>query len=519
MCALQQPKITSNVKIDTLEVMKHFALLRNSLCLMLFMQGLFGYSQTVRFSKHYDYDNGAGGLLNIVASEDGFIAQGTNFKNGVRQSYTIKTDSDGQLLTEHAVFDSQTGYESFGLLRLSSGGLVSAGSLCDYSVPSPGYCDFYFARLDETGDTLFTKVISRPDTSDLLLSMVQTRPNKIMLIGWTYNDTTDANADILLITVDTLGNEVNRVVYGGGGTDYLRAGRVIDMAGHTFITGYTASFNGSDNDTWLVKTDSIGNVIWHMTYNHLSQSGADAGSALIKVNDNEFLLAGSFEQSGGESDNYVLMVDSLGAEQWTKRYEIPLNQGFWWGEMTEDGNLLFVGQTTNTNDGSQAGWLVKADANGDTLWTRTYNPSDATDLLRNMLLMPNGDIVMVGFGRGENSTTQDGWILRVDSMGCLEENCFTVGISPPASPQGRVAIYPNPARDVVRVSFQIPMVSIQSVSVIDMLGREIIEPTLFTSGRQVDKSVDVRGWPDGVYLITIRDEDGNRYTERLVVQH
>ena len=31
--------------------------------------------------------------------------------------------------------------------------------------------------------------------------------------------------------------------------------------------------------------------------------------------------------------------------------------------------------------------------------------------------------------------------------------------------------------------------------------------------------IDVSGWADGIYIVTVADDDGNRYSERLVVQH
>ncbi|MBL4587711.1 MAG: hypothetical protein JKX84_11750, partial [Flavobacteriales bacterium] len=127
-------------------------------------------AQSIRYSEHYDFDNGAGAFLSIVPLEDGrLLAQGTNFKNSVRQSYTVLIDSFGNLLDDHAIYGDLIGYESFAMIRLSTGQVVSAGSLCDYNEPSPGYCDFYFSRLDETGDTLFMKVYERPDTCDVLI--------------------------------------------------------------------------------------------------------------------------------------------------------------------------------------------------------------------------------------------------------------------------------------------------------------------------------------------------------------
>ena len=194
-------------------------------------------------------------------------------------------------------------------------------------------------------------------------------------------------------------------------------------------------------------------------------------------------------------------------------------QGLWGVVGLENGTIVSCGVTDGPS-GSQAGWLIKTDENGDTLWTRTYDSSDETDYLRNMTVLPNGDIVMVGFGRPEGQTNQDGWILRVDSMGCLEEGCWTVGIDDRTINERRFAIFPNPASDVVRVRFSDSSTGSSvgmTIRVFDGVGRRVWLQTL--KQVQGDASVDVSGWAEGVYLITVTDEDGNISAERLVVQH
>ena len=477
--------------------------------LFLVLLPAFLQAQSNRFSEFYDYDNGASGFLNVLTTEDGFVAQGTNFKNGIRQSHTIAIDSNGSLLSEHSVFDVQVGYESFAMIRLSSGQIVSAGSLCDLSEPSLGPCDFYFARLNEEGDTLSTHVYERRDTSDVVLSMVETRPNKIMLIGWTYNDTTNADADLLFITVDTLGNELNRVVYGGGGTDFIGGGVVIDSTGDVVLAGFTGSFPASSiGRTWVVKTDSLGNVKWQRTYSGVCGVGSSA-ARICRLVDGNLIIAGGNTAFGGGGfgvDGSLMKIDTAGNLFWAKEYEVEGGQGLWSCSGLADGTIVANG-VTDAGDGSQAGWLIKTDANGDTLWTRTFNPSSSTNFLRNMLIMPNGDIVAVGFGRGESSTTQDGWILRVDSMGCEIENCFSVGIeeSPFDSAQGTlVEVYPNPVTDVLHVRFaNNPVHSSVVITITDMLGRVVLRFT-----EKGNTALDVTALKSGIYMLRTTDDNG-----------
>lgn len=287
------------------------------------------------------------------------------------------------------------------------------------------------------------------------------------------------------------------------------------------MTGYTASFQGSDNDTWLIKSDSIGNVVWHRTYNHLSPNEGDGGLRVLVLADGNFIIiGGSNNSSTGNSDGFMLKVDPNGNEIWTKKYVATSgSQGLYAGAELNDGSIVSCGQTTNTSDESQAGWLIKTNANGDTLWTRTYNPSPLIDRLLNMLVMPNGDIVMVGSGRDTGQINQDGWILRVDRMGCVEENCFLTSVNEELGIKNEeLNVFPNPANDVVNFSIQPPVGrSLEvTVRVVDMLGRVSSPPAKERSGEVL---LNTSHLPNGIYLITVTDQDGNRYTERLVVQH
>ena len=180
------------------------------------------YAQ-IRFSEFYDINQGSDALVSVAETADGnLIAVGSslNLTDNVNHydAPHVVTDETGLLINSVRLTQPEHSYKTNAVINSRySDALYASGYMCDYTVESPGYCDFLFLRLNQLGDTVFTKLIERPDTSDILLDMVETRPNRILLIGWTYDDTTNADADLLFITVDTLGNEVNRVIYGGGG--------------------------------------------------------------------------------------------------------------------------------------------------------------------------------------------------------------------------------------------------------------------------------------------------------------
>ena len=84
------------------------------------------------------------------------------------------------------------------------------------------------------------------------------------------------------------------------------------------ISGYTGSFGAGGSDAWLVKTDSVGNMEWNMTY---GGSQEDHFSDMIKTNDGGFVLSGYEASFGaGNYDTFLMKVNASGAILWNQTY-------------------------------------------------------------------------------------------------------------------------------------------------------------------------------------------------------
>ena len=227
-------------------------------------------------------------------------------------------------------------------------------------------------------------------------------------------------------------------------------------------------------------------------------------------------MATSSSLEGKSGNGYLQEIDTTGNQIWIKEYDVLGGQGLWGVVGLNDGNIVSCGVTDDGIGGSQAGWLIKTDANGDTIWTRTYDTSNNTEYLRNMLVMDNGDIVMAGFGWGENSNTQDGWILRVDSMGCVVENCMgSVGVDDDLSTlyREKLSIYPNPATNQLNINLNGINAKESEVVIHDLMGKEI-HRFVPISTRQI---IDVSTWARGVYHCSLYSNQQLLQTEKLIL--
>jgi hypothetical protein len=120
------------------------------------------------------------------------------------------------------------------------------------------------------------------------------------------------------------------------------------------ITGRTGSYQ---EKVWLIKTDGNGILEWSRTY---SGSGDKWGTCVKQTSDGHYVLAG-YSSNG----DFLMKTDASGNELWTKTYK---NCSFGSFELTTDGGYICVGEKEYSM------FLMKTDPNGTIEWEKTYFP-------------------------------------------------------------------------------------------------------------------------------------------------
>jgi hypothetical protein len=103
------------------------------------------------------------------------------------------------------------------------------------------------------------------------------------------------------------------------------------------------------SEVWLLKIDTLGNLVWSRTY-----VGGD-GLWAEETSDRGYIIA----KSPG-----LIKVDSAGDTLWTRDYDIATNCV----QETFDKGYIVAGVSFNERLA-----LVKTNQQGDSLWTRFYN--------------------------------------------------------------------------------------------------------------------------------------------------
>jgi hypothetical protein len=131
----------------------------------------------------------------------------------------------------------------------------------------------------------------------------------------------------------------------------------------TFDGGYVATgyiSQGSMDELYLVKTNFSGDLVWTKTF------GSGVGYSLEPTSDGGYITVGKFA-----GDIWLLKTDEYGDTVWTKKFGGNGAETGYGIIKTNDGGYAIVGSTRSFGI-SERIWLLKTDAFGDTVWTKTF---------------------------------------------------------------------------------------------------------------------------------------------------
>lgn len=204
--------------------------------------------------------------------------------------------------------------------------------------------------------------------------------------------------------------------FGGNSHDVCNAVAPTSDGGYV-LAGWTKTYGAGWYDFWLVKTDGAGDTVWNKTYGGPEGEGC---FAVQQTPDGGFILAGmtgSFgEEQAGPSDAWVVKTDANGDSLWSKLYGGPQSDGFYAVQLAADGGYVFAGFTDSYGKGSRDFWLVKTDANGDTSWTKTYG-AGGFDECHAMVRTGDGGYALAGTTESFRLRDQNFYLIKVDGNG------------------------------------------------------------------------------------------------------
>ena len=192
-------------------------------------------------------------------------------------------------------------------------------------------------------------------------SVLQTKDGGYIVAG------DSSRGSVLLFKTDARGNKQWEKIFGGLAVDSASVNansRILQtFDGGYIIDSYTSTEGAGGMDLWLIKTNAAGNETWNKTY---GGAGDDSGTTIQQTKDGGYILTGQTSSYGaGGMDLWMIKIDAAGNEIWSKTFG---GKGDDFGtavQQTSDDGYIMTGRTSSYGASGMDLWMIKTDENGN----------------------------------------------------------------------------------------------------------------------------------------------------------
>ena len=433
--------------------------------LLLFSTNLFAQN---RFSSLYNsVERGSDLTTEVQTLRDGYLfcsasagGVGPDTLNYAKQFlYIVKTDFKGDTIWSKVYYKKAYGLGARISISMSDSTFLLVGRIIDYVAykDSNFLRDIFLVKINLYGDTLWTKKISLGHGDELVSKVTKTLDGGYVIYGQACNQAI-TNCDNFIIKLDSNANLLFTKKYSFNNLSFEQSGGIVELSDSCLYLFGNTELAIDEENAFLIKIDKKGNVIWQKRYG--MDSFRRIGISIHKFNTGlllNIIKATNLSESG---DALLMNIDTSGSIIWQKTYGGNGSDALFNLFISNDNFILAVGGSQSfksTND--NVGWFLKMNSNGDTLWQRVFSSINIPDITSDNATLfdikPSQDgFIILGnaYRKGVSPIDQDVWLLKVDSMGCLYQNCITpTGVDVEEKEIQELIIYPNPASNKIAI--------------------------------------------------------------------
>lgn len=320
----------------------------------------------------------------------------------------------------------------YGITADGTGGLfVSGTTFGNFAGPNAGTDDAWLARRGSDGEPLWALQLGTAG-ADLARGIAPDRSGGVYVSGVTGGALGGAHAgqsDAWLARYSASGQEVWIRQLGTAGEDWAES-TAPDGVGGVFVTGYTSGSLGGptagQNDIWLARYDHTGTALW---MRQLGSTASEWSEAITPDGTGGVYLCGVTYGSlgalnAGQNDAWIARYGSAGNVIWIRQLGTPAADLARGAAPDGAGGVFVCGVTYGDLGGPTAGsddaWLARYDGAGNRLWLRQLGTS-AGDFAYDAASDGLGGVYIGGYTNGSfggaNSGSADAWLAHFDGAG------------------------------------------------------------------------------------------------------
>jgi S-layer homology domain len=347
----------------------------------------------------------------VQTSDSGFMVAGvTNSMGaGANDLLLIKLNSLGSIQWQKTIGGGAADY-SPAVLENADGTFIIAATAISFG---NGSQDIWVIKLNATGNILWQKIY-QTTSNEVAVSIAQDATGGYLIGGAVFSS---GVPHALLVKIDGLGAVQWQKTYGGTGADYISS--VKRFGNDYIICGYTASWGHGGYDFWMFRVNATGTVVWQKTYggalNDMAIDFEPAGST-------GYLVVGSTESfATNGSDFWIIKINTIGDLVWQKHYHAGYGDRLY-SIKTTGSNFVATGRTDLFGTEYWDLVVMQLDGNGGLVWQKMYGGVD-NDSGYSMIVLADSSLMVAGYTDSFGMGNSDIWLLHTDSTGSINASC------------------------------------------------------------------------------------------------
>jgi len=448
------------------------------------------------------YGGGSGDVCTsiIQTADGGFAMAGTteSFGAGDGDFWLVRTNAEGESLWSRT-FDGE-GYDAcHSLIQTADGGFALAGE--NLFIPAAGY-SVWLVRTNAEGDSLWSRTYGGR-RNDYCTSIIQTADGGFALAGYT-NSLGAGRFDFWLVRTNAQGDSLWSRTFGAGNDEQCCS--IIQTADGGFaLAGTTESFGAGVRDFWLVRTNAEGDNLWSRAFGGESQ---DYCYSLIQTADGGFALAGETYSFGvGRFDFWLVRTNADGDSLWSRAFGGGDYDRCYSLIQTMDEGFALAGSTGSFGAGITAFWLMRTNAEGDSLWSRVFGGGE--DVCSSLIQTADRGFALAGSTRSFGAGGSDFWLVKTGA------DPVSVSDSPFQLSTFNFQLCPNPFNASTTLTYSLPRKAPVELGIYDLSGR-LVETLVYGVAEAGEHSVVWTAPGSGVYFAVLNIEGEGKAVKKVV---
>lgn len=483
--------------------------MKSILSVVLILVSGWTFTQT-SFYKQFSnngYDFGQG-VINMPDSSYVITGASSSFTDGPSQMFLLKIDSLGNRLWAKHFGGAEIDWGRR-VRYIENEGFLVGGFTNSFG---NGAYDFALWKIDESGNEEWVKTYGT-EYWERVHGMEVTSDKGVILVGET-NNTADGLTDMYIVRTDSLGNVVWENQIENAGADNAMA--IIRYDDSTFIVGgYTFNNTTDLSQSHVFRIQDNGTILWDMKY------GTDVD---YNVNDldieNQSVIVAGTQRSATESFIRLFRIDGITGvvEETSYQQANPKEDGVGIASFQQAGWFSVCSSSTGIYSfGQEDLFFFALETNGYYQGTVGSVQYATSQVLGEIITTYNKGMIAVGYNEdiGPGGSTVFAIRIGTHQPSFSSNDSFTTeSLVSVKDVDGKLvfALYPNPANEKLHIQSSYTLTNYK-ISIVDLTGKNV----LYSNSSQLqNNTLDVSSINPGMYILSIITEQGEQFIQQKI---